>query len=530
MAVGPARALLAAHLQATWNRSRRELGAKGRWLYVLVLASLGGLVLLPFLGGSLVGGYFLGQGFPAPASARILGGVLGGMTVLGGLAGGVAGGNRRLAWEATRIFPVRLPALFLAELAAGLGEFLPLLVALASACLLAGAGAANPRLWPLAPLAWAGTVGAMLCLQHLVGSLAAQAVKRLRVGLALLAFCGWVGLGLLPSWAQRFEPAGAMSLPGLARPWLAPLGRLALATPPLQAAEGLREATLGHWGLALARQAYPMAALLLLLAVTALWLAREADPQFLHAQASRTGERLWTFGTPLRGVARLHWHTLITSHLGRAGFLIPLMVIVLLKGPGAGSLGTGSWSVPAGLAYLALSGVQMQLNQFGLDGPGVKTLLLLPLPSIDLLAGKALGLACYMGTQTLLLVGIMALAGRLGPAQVLPALCLSGCLFLYQVSLGHWTSAWLPRPMPRDSLRNHNMAGPVIWLGMLASITGALSFGGLWLVLAWEAPGLLTPVLVVLLAGMLLGYRRWVLPGAAAYLDRRREALVQALG
>jgi hypothetical protein len=227
-------------------------------------------------------------------------------------------------------------------------------------------------------------------------------------------------------------------------------------------------------------------------------------------------------------VARLHWHTIISSHLGKAGFLIPLMVIVILKGPAAA--GPSAWAAPAAFAYLALSGVQLQLNQFGLDGPGVKALLLLPLDSRELLAGKALALAGYMGAQTLLLMAIMLFSGSLTPARMLPALALSACLFLAQISLGHWTSAWLPRPMPRDSLRNSNMAGAVIWLGMAASVAGAFFFGGLWLLLAWQAPLLLAPVMVLLAAGLFLTYRRLVLPAAAAYLDRRREVLVQALG
>jgi len=528
VAVGPVRALLGAHLQAAWNRSRRELGARGRVVYVLVIVLVGGLVLLPALGGSLMGGYLLGQGLPQPGPARILGAILGAIALMGGLAGGVASGSRVLAWEATQVFPVKVRKLFAAELVAGLGEPLPLIVALASACLLLGAGAARPRLFPLLPLPWLGTVAAMLCLQRLVGSLAARVVNRLRVGLMLLAFCAWAALNVLPA-ATGPGPVLPV-LWGLTSPLAGFLGRFALLTPPLQSSEGLREAALGNWGRALARQAYPMAALAMLFLATAWNLGREADPQFLRAVPGSGQERSWTFRTPARGVGRLHWQNLITSHLGKAGFLVPLMVLVVLRGPASLAGGASAWKVPAAFAYLALAGMQMQLNQFGLDGPGVKTLLLLPLHTTDLLAGKALGLAAYMGTQTLLLLAIMALAGNLQAGQVLPALCLSGCLFLYQVGLGHWTSAWLPRPMPRTSLRNHNLAGAVVWLGMAASLLGAGSFGGLWLLLGWLAPGLLAPVLGLLFGGMFVLYRTVLLPAAAAYLETRKEALVQALG
>ena len=526
MAVSPVRALLEAQFQATWNRSRRELGTLGRIVYGLFLALATLLGAVPVLGVSLVGGWYLGQRLVNPETARLLGALLGTVALLGGVAGGIAGGSRVLAWEATRIFPLKLRSLFLAELVAGLGDLLPLVIALSSGCLLLGVGAARPRLLPLLPLSWLGTVGGLLCAQYLVNSLAARIVKRLQAGLVVLALLAWAGLTLLP-FSDRALPA--FVLLERAAPALRGLSTAALAIPPLGAAEGLRQAALGHWGVALALQLWPMAFLFLLLLAAARLLNREADPQTLRP-ATRGRERLWTFRTPVEGVARLHWRTIISSHLGRFGFLVPLMVLVILRGPAAHSRAAALWSLPGAVSYLALSGVQMQLNQFGLDGPGVKALLLLPLRARDLLAGKALGLLAYLGCQTLLLLLILALTGRLAPGQVLPALCLSGCLFLYQVGLGHWTSAWLPRPMPRDSLKNHNVAPAVIWLGMAATLAGALVFGGAWLVTAWLAPAWLLPVMAALLAGMACLYWLAVLPMAAEYLDGRREVLVQALG
>jgi len=521
VAVTPALALLQAHLQATWNRSRRELGTFGRVMYGVFLGLVVLLGALPTLGLALVGGWYLGRDLGNPVHARVLGGILGGMALFGGLAGGVAGGSRVLAWEGVRTFPVKLRSLFAAELVAGLGDLLPLTVALTSLFLLLGTGAARPRLLPLLPLPWLGTVGGLLCIQYLVNSLAVRAVKRLQVGLTLLGVVAWASLTLLPALG------GKAALFRRAVPALGALGGALLATPPLQCAAGLREAALGHWGAALGLQLYPLAALGLLLLVSARLMAREAEgarPQV------RGRERLWSFPTPVLGVARLHWRILISSHLGKFGLLVPLMVLVFLKGPASRSATAALWGAPASFAYLALSGVQMQLNQFGLDGPGVKTLLLLPLTSRDLLAGKALGLLAYMGAQALLFLTLMAATGNLPPAQALPALCLSGCLFFYQVSLGHWTSAWLPRPMPRDSLRNHNLSPAVVWLGMGATLAGVAFFGGAWALAVWLAPALLLPVMALLLGCAVLVHRRLALPLAAQYLDRRREALVHALG
>jgi hypothetical protein len=161
----------------------------------------------------------------------------------------------------------------------------------------------------------------------------------------------------------------------------------------------------------------------------------------------------------------------------------------------------------------------------------VKVLLLLPLLSRQLLIGKFWALAAYQGLQMLILLGLMLLLGdllsfRSGAAAV----CLAGCLFLVQVSVGHWTSAWLPRPMPRDSLKNSHHSPLVIWIGLGIGSTAASVFCGLYLVMAWLAPGWLLPLFILLLATAGWSYWRLVLPRAARYLEGRREALAQALG
>jgi ABC-type Na+ efflux pump permease subunit len=177
-----------------------------------------------------------------------------------------------------------------------------------------------------------------------------------------------------------------------------------------------------------------------------------------------------------------------------------------------------------------MSGLQIQLNQFGLDGAGVKALLLAPLGAREILVGKALGLLVFQGLQAALLLILLGSFGDLSIVQALAGLCMAGSLFLVQVGLGHWTSAWMPRTMPRSSLKNSNQAQPVIWLGMAALLVGFLVFGGTYLLMAWLTPRLLLPVMALLLGLVFLTYKHFILPATARYLDSRREALVQALG
>ena len=529
--MGPVRTLLIAHLQAGWNRSRKELGKTGRAAYFIAITLFGLFAAVPMVVGSLLAGYALGRGLPDPAFVRGLGGIMAFLALLVGLVGGLFGGTRILGWETTRVFPLRLRSLFVAELIAGLGDLFPLTIALITACLLVGVGVAQPRVLIFLPLAWLGTVAAVLCIQYLVGSLTARIAKHLRVALMVLGFLLWVSTTLLPMAGRAAQKhRGPSAVPVEVERGVVLLLKALDRLPSVESVRGMGEALTGHWGRAAARQIYPLITLLLLLVAAASTMKRDAVPQSLRPVAKGSKEKLWSFATPVHGIARLQWQAVITSHLGRFQLLIPLMVLVLIKGPFGGARGASLWSVPVSFAYLSMAGMQIQLNQFGLDGSGVKALLLLPVRAEELLVGKALGLLAFLGIQAALLLVLLGFLGNLGPIQALAGLCLSGCLFLWLVGLGHWTSAWLPRPMPRDSLKNNNMAQPVIWLGMAAMATGMMVFGGIYVLTAWLAPLFLVPVMALLLGGMFLVYRRLVLPAAALYLEGRKEALMQALG
>jgi len=529
----PVRALLAAHLQAAWNQAARELGKSGR----LAMAAASGLLALVLgvlvLGGGTVLGLSLGAELRQPSVALVLGGTLVGIALLGGVVGGLLGGSRVLAWEAMKVYPLRLRSLFGAELLAGAGDPFPMLTIPLAGAVLLGVGLVQPRTFPLLPLVWAGTALSQLCIQHLVGSLAARFVKRLRAGLLLLGFVGLLGPVLVSTQAGPADRSGnsvAGARTASARRIGARVARAAVFLPPLQAALGLGDAVNGRWGRAVARQLYPAACVGLLLVVAARTLRRDADPRALRAP-SRGRERLWTFSSPAGGVARLHWESLISSHPGRLGFLMPLLAFVLVKGALSSFLGESRpWSIAGALAYLALTTAHLQLNQFGLDGPGVKALFLLPLRAEDLLRGKLAGFAVYQAVQALLLLLLLSASVRRSPLHAAAGLLLAACVSVAMTGLGHWTSAWIPRPLPRDSFRNARQAPLVGWVGTAGSILAVVLFGGLYALCAWRAPAALLPAMAAALGLTLFAYGKLVLPLAAKYLDGRREVLVQALG
>lgn len=546
MRLSPFRALLAAHFQTAWNRSAREMGRQGAWVMGLLVGITGLLAAGPlFLGmGGL--GWLLGSRLDRPFAAVLLGLVLALIGLGGGLFGGVAGGTRQLSWEAYRGYPLKLRSLYLAELAAGIADPLPLILGVGLAGLLAGVALAlslslgAPGTALLLPLLLLETLLTLLALQLLVGGLAAALVKRLRLALTLLAVVAWVGSTLATSQLPR-EPKPRPSAAARAAKRadqqaaveaLARRGARVLAVLPSDAAaRSLVLAREGRWGRALGLHAYPLLFLALLMVLGARLVAREAEAE-RGVQASRGPhgpERLWGFRHPAEGIARLHFRTLMASQMGKFAFLMPVMTLVLLKGPFIQLKGYSLWAVPSAFAYLSLVGNNVMLNQFGFDRHGIKALLLLPVSAQDLLKGKLMGMAAHQGLQALLLVALLAIFEKAPAAPLCAGVLMLGCVFLAQSAVGQWTSLWAPRPMALDSLKNSNMPFAIGMLSLATSGLWTSLFGGLYVLVAWLAPAWLIPALALAFLATLAGHLA-LLPVMAGYLDRRREVLVERLG
>ncbi|NWJ41519.1 MAG: hypothetical protein HXX12_11180 [Geothrix sp.] len=533
MVVSPFRALLAAHGQTTWNQSARELGRQGQWalvLTVLIAATFGAGLLLV---GTGVLGWVLGGALDRPLLPLVLGGMLTLVGFGGGLMGGALGGARQLAWESYRGFPLRTSTLYSAELMAGFGDLLPLALGSAIAGLLVGMGLRVPATLPLVPLVWLETVLTLLAVQLLIEGLAGALVRRLRSILIALGVLIWLGSTLLGGRVPaKSAAAPPVSISAAQVERLRAVGtRVGAAMnflPATASARSLQLARQGRWGAAVGTHAYPLGLLALLMLMGAQLMRREAEAERRPEKGAR-GQRLWSFHHPAEGIGRLHFQTIMRSHLGRFGFLMPLMTLVLLKGPLTHVATKALWTVPAAFAYLSLVGNNFTFNQFGLDRHGVKGLLLLPVASRDLLKGKLLGMAGHQGLQALLLAGLLGLVDHARPDLLLAGILLMACIFLAQAAVGQWTSAWAPRPMAMDSLKNNNMP---FTMGLLSMATSGLwtgLYGGLYALMAWLSPGWLLPVLALAFV-LTLGAHLAILPHAAAFLDRRREVLVERLG
>jgi hypothetical protein len=506
--MSPVPALLAAHFQASRNRAQLDLGKAGRVVYWSVGLLFTLLLIVPALLLLLGGGYFLGDALPNAGTPRVLGALFAYLILIGG----TVGSSRVLDWERTRTFPLRLRSLFIAELIAGFGDLLPIFLSLIAASLLLGIGVAKPALLPLLPFPWLFVVGGILTLRHVLGGLASSIMKRLRTALIALCIAG---------------AAAAVIASVVRAPSTATLLAVIDVLPTTQSIIAFNDLLSGRLGMALIRQLYPVALLAILVVLAAWTLRRESQPDSRGASAG-ADKSLWTFSSPAAGIAKLHCVSALGTTALALNLIGPLLSFFIFKML-IGGTHDAFLLVPAVLSWTVLMNAGMQLNQFGLDGSGVKALLVLPIESRDLLKGKALALSAMYGVQILLLLVVMSVAGVLRPSSALAAVCLAACQFLLHVGVGHWASAQMPRSMPRNPFKSTVKTKPApllmpISLGL--TIVSAAMFGGTYVLAARSAPALLLPIMAALLAATALAYWLVILPLAARHLSNRREVLV----
>lgn len=516
----PLRAVLAAHLQASQNRLVRQLGINGVVMVAVAVLLISFTVVIPVVFGLTVGAYFLASSAFEPDGSPELGSVLGliltVVSVGGGLIGGISGGAKQLQWEQYKGFPLRPVTLFFAEVFAGLGDAITLVQAATLLGVCGATAVAAPAMAPVMVGLAAQSVLMLLCVQLLVGSLAERLVKRLRLVLAAT-----VGLAFVLS---QLLAARTRSSPAFAASGLRGLGEQVVGLASyLPASQALRAAHLGQW------QGHVSGLCLVAGVVLAAYVVLMRERDGVVADTAGPAQKLWSHASPVMAVARLQFDTLIGSHLGKFAFAMPLITIVLVRGPFAEFAGTGHWLVPGAFIYTSLAANGLGFNQFGLDGHGVKALFLLPIAERTILEGKQLGFAAWQALQAALLTVLLALVQRPRVAELAAGLMLFACYFFVQGVVGQRTSIWLPRRMQRASMKNTQIPLPVVLISLGTTLASGFTFGGAWWWLSTVTPALLFPGMAAL-AALAFVVSRPLLGWNAGFLARHRERVVDGVG
>jgi hypothetical protein len=454
VAVSTVRALLAARCQLELNRLQRELGGAGVATFAAVIFLLLAACTPPAIGAWAVGrdaALRLAAGGPHGGGAVLLGRLHALAWIAFALLGGLLGGEVRIP-GGLRVFPLPAWRLYAAELATSVAAPVPVLTV---ACLLglsAGVAAARPALALFALLLAAEGLLWMLVGQRWIAGLRRLFSQRLVWSAIALAAAA-------ASWAALAERGQALSVARAAGRGLA----LLLDLVPTSAGwRGLAAFADGRaWAGALAQLAALATTALLLLA--AVW-TRRFEPLSEDAGRSRRRRepRLWSFRRPAGGVARLLVIGVTHSRAGRTLLLMPAFLAACSAVVTTTVLSANEKLPPligghlldllqlpwAGLLppLVVVLSSDLWLNQFGWDGPGVKTLLGLPISPRELLLGKMLGLAGLTLLQLSLLAPALAAAAWRTPLDLVWGLAAGVFALVALGALGHLVSAGLPRP------------------------------------------------------------------------------------
>ncbi len=536
--MSPAHALLLAQAQSTWNRLQRE-GGEASVVAAGLVALLAAAAMAPPVGGSFVVGRSFGRGLAA--GEAVAAGLTGFQALL--LSAAVLSGllERRLAFSLAgfRVYPIpRLPLLG-AELAAGLLNLLALLGSACSVALALGLCVEAPRATPVFLLIGLQAVLWVALVRHAVG-----------LGWRLLAAHRPAAVALAVALAiavLHLAPGTGQGLPEAVRAFVHHLTAALQVLPFSQAYRGAEEVLRGQAAAGWLRQ-------LVLVAASALVFVLVAGAHFAAAERAtgarpRRPERPWSSKSPAAAMARAFQGQVLASREGRVALLLPLVVSVCLAlsivavGDLEARLADEPVPWPMRLvelwAALPLVGIfltvlptmdELWANQFGLDGPAVRTLLLLPVEPRQILLGRTLGMLRLQALRGTLAIGPLVYQCRPALAEIAWGLAASGTVFLVLAACGHVVSARLPRRVQEGAFLGSSaspltafLIPPAVQLPTLAVV-----------VLAYKASAPLGPWgpalgLSLLLAAAAFSYWR-LLPFLAARVMALREHLVEELG
>jgi hypothetical protein len=535
--VSPLRALLAAQAQSTWNRLQRE-GGEASVVAAGLVALVAAVAAAPPVGACLVAGRSFGRDLAAgerpAAGLAALQALILGLAVLSGLL------EHRLTFSIAgfRLYPIpRLPLLG-AELVAGLLNLLTLLGSLCCVALALGLSLGAPRAAPLFLLIGLQALLWIALIQHAVG-LAKRQLAGSRLAVATL-------IASLVALALHLAFGTGQGLPETVRGVARGLTAALQVLPFSEAYRGAEEVLRGQAAAGWLRQLVLLAASALFFAVVAVVHFGTAD--LAGGARSRRAERLWSFRSPVAALARVFQGLVLGSREGRVALFLPLVVSVCLalsivavseaqsrvgRGPLPWPLGVVSFwsSLPLVGIFMAFLPVmdELWLNQFGLDGPAIRTLLLLPVRPEQILLGRTLGMLRIQVLKAALGVGPLLILCRPAPAEVAWGLCASGTAFLVVAACGHLVSARLPRRVQEGAFLGSSATPLTAFL--IPPAVQLPTFAALALAYKASAPlGPWGPALgmSLLLVATAIGYWR-ALPFLGARVMALREHFVEEL-
>jgi hypothetical protein len=523
----PLRAMMRVRLELIWNSISKGSGAVALISAVVVIVLGLACLIPPFYMFSVFGRQLpLGEDLPGASPSMIWLATLHALLVFG--MGGVAGLRQRRGFdrELLRSLPLGPFQLLLSELPFGLLDTIPMLGLACFGGLGYGLTQSHPNSVLLVSVIMGLGVLGVLLMQQFVGVL-----RRLVEGPRFLGITIAILLCLTLATAA-FTGSGGFDGKRMLE-WL----------PTSMGYHSLRIWGHGETATALGFMALAGAFIGILFVLTA-WLQLKELAQDLPPRiAGRGKESLWSFKSPSVGVARLFVRQVFNARYGKIQLILPFFftggfvlcaekVQYVANGSVFHKLFDNARTYPLYALIpplLVFLGGSMWMNQFAWDGRGIKTLLLAPIRSRDILGGKLLGLVWLLLPLSLLgSLPLGFLAASFPPHELVSGM--ASALFVLCVlgTVGHVFSARFPRPLAesRAGVASIPFTLQLMSTALLLAL-GALCFGvyfGLQRLHIW-APSLG----FALLTGVALLFRRGMLNSLVRDLDNCRENLCETL-
>jgi hypothetical protein len=231
------------------------------------------------------------------------------------------------------------------------------------------------------------------------------------------------------------------------------------------------------------------------------------------------------------------WRLALRTPRGRSVLLAPFLMLGIFGflvfrsgsfnfGPfgSGGGLGLATFVTVVGL----ISILPIAMNQFAVDGAGLTLMLLSPLSTRQLLAGKAIGGALIILPPTLLAVTIAGLVFGMTPFALWISLPIAAvATYLCASPVAAIFSAIFPRVVDMNSIgRGSNAHGLAGLFGMLAFAASAVpSIAIVFITRGVLHRPSLTPVILLIWCAIAFAIARLLLIPAGKIFDRRKENL-----
>jgi ABC-2 type transport system permease protein len=185
---------------------------------------------------------------------------------------------------------------------------------------------------------------------------------------------------------------------------------------------------------------------------------------------------------------------------------------------------------PAAMAYLILILLSPAYNSFAFEGRGIQSYFMAPVRMRDILVGKNLFLACVVGIELTVSLGV--LVWRIGfPGFPLFFSTIAAAAFavMGQLTIANWSALSFPKKMEIGKMKGQRNSGVAVWTAfgaqiLIGGIATVVLLTGRW----FGNPWLPVAVFAGLTAAALGGYLASLDP-LSILAERKKELLIETL-